>query len=339
MNEQARAQGQEMEVVTRDGEIVSGLPAGYEGADAVTSTLAAALTRAEIEQQIVTARSMPRSITRAVENIIGLATLDEESAEECIYALPRAGKAIKGPSIRLAEIIQACFVNCRSVTRVVHVDRFEKYVEAEGIFHDLETNSSSTSRVRRRISDKRGKLLSEDMIIVTGNAACAIAKRNAILAGVPKAIWRKAYAEVERVIAGDSKTLVDRRDRALAKFARFGVVPEQVFAALGVPGVDDVRVEHLPTLTGMFAALKSGESNVEEMFPKVSDIAGAKTIGDKLDALANGNGHAAEPEITEEQKKQVAAEDAAKAKPDPEQKKTRKASAPKAEEAAGAKPA
>lgn len=288
MNDQTR-KGQEIEVVTRDGEIVTGLPQGYEGTDEVTQTLAVALTRAEIEQQIVTARAMPRSITRSVENIVGLATLDEESAEECIYALPRAGKAIKGPSIRLAEIIQSCWGNCRSGTRVVHVDRFEKYVEAEGIFHDLETNSSSTSRVRRRISDKRGKLLTEDMIIVTGNAACAIAKRNAILAGVPKAVWRKAYNEVERVIAGDVQTLVARRDRALAKFARYGVVPEQVFAVLEVGGVDDVKVEHLPTLTGMFAALKSGESNVEEMFPKVeAKAAGAKTIADKLDAVANG---------------------------------------------------
>jgi hypothetical protein len=30
------------------------------------------------------------------------------------------------------------------------------------------------------------------MIIVTGNAASAIAKRNAILAGVPNAVWRRA---------------------------------------------------------------------------------------------------------------------------------------------------
>lgn len=332
MNDQTR-HGQEVDVVTQDGEIVTGhaLPDGYDMKSDVDQTLAVALTRVEIDQQIATARAMPRTITRVLDNILSLVTLDEETAEECIYALPRAGKAIRGPSIRLAEILHSQWGNCRVGTRVVHVDRFEKYVEAEGVWYDMETGSVTTARVRRRISDRKGKLLNEDMIIVTGNAACAIAKRNAILAGVPKPVWRKAFKMVEDIAAGTTQTLTARRDRAMAKFARFGIVPEQVFAALSVGGLDDITTEHLPTLTGMFAALKSGESNVEEMFPKVSDIAGAKTIGDKLDALANGG----EQVVTEEQKKQTTAEDAEKAKP----KQTKKSSSPKADEADGAKPA
>lgn len=328
MNDQTR-HGQDIDVVTQDGEIVTGhaLPDGYEMKSDVDQTLAVALTRVEIDQQIATARAMPRAITRVLDNILSLVTLDEETAEECIYALPRAGKAIRGPSIRLAEIVHSQWGNARVGTRVVHVDRFEKYVEAEGVWYDMESGSVTTARVRRRISDRKGKLLNEDMIIVTGNAACAIAKRNAILAGVPKPVWRKAFKMVEDIAAGTTQTLTARRDRAMAKFARFGIVPEQVFAALSVGGLDDITTEHLPTLTGMFAALKSGESNVEEMFPKVSDIAGGKTLGDKLDTLANGG----EPVVTEEQKKQAVAEDAEKAKP----KQTRKSPA-KAEEAAGA---
>jgi len=295
MNDQPdqKPTGKQIEVVTSEGEVVLGtalnaLPDGY---DQATETLAVSLMRAEVDQQIATARAIPRSITRAVQNIITLATLDEEAAEECIYALPRAGKEIRGPSVRLAEIVASQYGNCRVGTRVVHVDRFEKYIEAEGIFHDLETNYATTARVRRRISDKKGKLLSEDMIIVTGNAACAIAKRNAILGGTPRAIWMKGYREVERVIAGDAQTLASRRDKAIKSFALYGVTPEQVFQAIGVSGMDDIKTDHLPTLRGMFAALKSGESNVEEMFPKTEKIAaGKQTIADKLDAVANGGG-------------------------------------------------
>jgi hypothetical protein len=246
-----------------------------------------ALSRAEVDQQIATARALPRSIHHAVQNIMTLATIDTESAEECIYALPRAGKAITGPSIRLAEIISSQWGNCRVGARVVHVDRFEKYVEAEGVFHDLETNTATTARVRRRISDKHGKLLNEDMIVVTGNAACSIAKRNAILGGVPKAVWRKAYAAVEQVLAGDVKTLAERRDAAMKAFAAFGVAPEQIFEALGIGGLDDITLEHLATLTGMRSALKNNEADVEEMFPKKQvETAKPKTMGDKLDALA-----------------------------------------------------
>lgn len=284
--------GKAIEVVTEDGEIISGLPMGY---DAGNQSLAVSLARAEVDQQIATARAMPRSISRAVANILTLATLDEESAEECVYALPRGGKPIKGPSVRMAEIIASQWGNCRVGARVVHVDRFEKYVEAEGVFHDLETNAATTARIRRRISDKRGKLFNEDMIVVTGNAACAIAKRNAILGAVPKAVWRKAYTAVEGVLSGEQKTLAERRDIAISRFGAFGVTAEQIFAALGVEGLEDVTLEHLSTLTGMRSALKSGESTVEEMFPRQGGAVEGekKDLNSALDALA-GNGNGAE---------------------------------------------
>lgn len=241
------------------------LPEGYgEG----TASLAVSLARAEIDQQIATARALPRSLSRVMSNIQTLATLDEDTAEECVYALPRAGKDIKGPSIRFAEIIGTQWGNARVGARVVHVDRLEKYIEAEGIFHDLETNMATTARVRRRISDKHGKLLNEDMIVVTGNAACSIAKRNAILGGVPKAVWRKAYQSVEAVLVGDIKTLASRRDKAMKAFAAFGVTPEQVLMVLDLRAIEDITVEHIPMLLGMHSALKNGEATVEEMFPK-----------------------------------------------------------------------
>jgi hypothetical protein len=254
---------------------------------APNSSLAVSLARAEVDQQIATARALPRQLSRVVSNILTLATLDEQSAEECVYALPRGGKPIKGPSIRLAEIIASQWGNCRVGARVVHVDRFEKFVEAEGVFHDLETNTAVTARVRRRLSDSKGRLFNDDMIVVTGNAACAIAKRNAILGAVPKGVWRRAYDAVESVIAGDTKTLAERRDRALKSFAAFGVKPEQIAAVLEIGGMDDLTLDHLVTLTGMHSALKSGESTVEEMFPaKAVDGDAPKGTKAKLDQVA-----------------------------------------------------
>lgn len=229
-------------------------------------SLAVALSRAEIDQQITTARALPRSIEKAVKGILTLATLDRESAMECVYALPRGGKPIKGPSIRLAEIIASQWGNCRVGARVVHVDRIEKYIEAEGVFHDLESNTATTSRVRRRISDRQGRLLTDDMIIVTGNAAASIAKRNAVLGAVPKAVWRKAYSKVEGVIAGDVQTLSARRDEAVRAFAHFGVKPDQVYAAIGVNGLGDITIEHIIVLAGMLSALQNNEETVETMF-------------------------------------------------------------------------
>lgn len=230
-------------------------------------SLAISLSRAEIDQQIATARAYPRSIQNSVSNIMTLATLDAETAESCIYALPRGGKPIKGPSARFAEIVSSQWGNCRIASRVVHVDKTEKYIEAEGLFHDLETNMARRALVRRRISDKHGRVLNEDMITVTGNAAASIAARNAILAGVPRAVWGKAYQRCEQVLAGDVKTLAVTIEQTMKAFASFGVTPERVCASLELAGIGDIKIDHIPTLRGMFSALKNGEATVEEMFP------------------------------------------------------------------------
>ena len=261
----------------------------------VSQSLAVGLTRAEIDQQISTARAYPRSYKSVATRIMSLATLDEESAEECLYALPRGGKPIKGPSIRFAEILKQSFGNCRSAARVVHVDRIEMYVEAEGIFHDLETNSATSSRVRRRISDKRGRLFNDDMIIVTGNAACSIAQRNAILAGVPKPLWRKAYDAVQSAIAGDITTLSENRGKAIKAFALYGVTPELVFKALGVVGEEDITVDHITVLRGMFATLKNGEATVEEMFGSTVTKSAHEKVDNPLDDTPATGGETSDP--------------------------------------------
>jgi hypothetical protein len=239
----------------------------------------ATLARVEIDQQIATARAYPRSIDRAVKNIVALATLDEETAEECCYALVRKSKRrggnddeenkpIEGPSVRLAEIAAQQWGNCRIDARVVEINRKDKYVAAEGIFHDLETNVALKNTVRRRISTRSGSIFSDDMIIVTGNAACAIAKRNAILAGIPRGVYRPAYAKAREIIAGTAETLSVNRAKAIDAFKRFAVTPDQIFEALGVEGEGDIKPSHIATLRAMFSTLKNSESTVEEMFGK-----------------------------------------------------------------------
>jgi hypothetical protein len=245
--------------ITQDGEIVEQSP----GAD---MAMVVGLTRAEIDQQIATARQFPRSITRATENIMGLATLNEPTADSCMYAVPRAGKTIEGPSIRFAEIVQQNWGNNRVAARVVFVDKDEKYLEAEGVYHDLETNAATMARVRRRISGKDGKVFNDDMILMTGNAACSIARRNAILAGVPKPIWSAGYDEARKVVMGDIKTLSNRRAEALKYFQKFGVSAEHVFKLLEVRGEQDIDLEKMVTLKGMANALRTGEATPESIF-------------------------------------------------------------------------
>lgn len=260
------------------------MPATFEN----TSSLAVSLARGEIDQQITTARAYPRSITKAIDHIVTLATLDERSAAECVYAVPRDKQMITGPSVRLAEIVAGQWGNCRIGARVVHVDRFEKYLEAEGMFHDLETNMATVARVRRRISNSSGRIYSEDMIVITGNAACAIAKRNAILGAVPRGVWRKAYDAVEAVIKGDVKTLdVRRRNAIKTLIAEYKITEKQIFDALDVSGEADIGLDQVATLSGLRAGLKNGETTVDDVFPKHEAVQSAsKGLTGMLDAIA-----------------------------------------------------
>lgn len=238
---------------------------GAEGDSAVAVRLA----RVEIDTHIATARAYPRSMARAMKEVFDLVNLDQESASECIYALPRGGKPIKGPSVRFAEIVASAWGNCHVGSRVVAVDLQDKVVIAEGVFWDLQSGLKRVAQVRRRITDRGGKLFNEDMIVVTGNAACSIAMREAVLKGVPKAIWRRAYEQAERVTNGDVKTLVERRDEAVKAFAAYGVTPELIFEALEVGGPEDIGLDEIGTLRSMLRSIRSEEATVESYFPNL----------------------------------------------------------------------
>lgn len=223
-----------------------------------------AITRADIDQQIATAHAYPRSIRKFINEATDMATLNEEIAAGCIYALPRDGKTIEGPSARLAEIAASAWGNCRAGARVISEDA--EFVTAQGMFHDLEKNVAIMYEVKRRITDRNGRRFKADMIAVTANAACSIALRNAVFKGIPKAFWNEIYNSTRKVVVGDSKTLANRRADAMAYLQKFGATEAQVLAKLGRTAVQEITGDDLVVLRGLVTALKEGDTTVEDAF-------------------------------------------------------------------------
>lgn len=228
--------------------------------------LAVDLDRAAIDMQIATAHKYPRTITKVIEMIGTMALYSPDAAENCIYSLPRDGKAIIGPSIGFANVVASSWGNCIDGSRWVATDRREKVVIAEGVFHDLQTNRKVIIAETRRISNKKGGLYNDDMIVTTAKAAGAIARRNAILQIVPRAVWHPIYMEALGVVRGTVETFAENKDKAFKAMTQFGVKPEQILMALGLRGAADLTFEHIPTIRGMYSALRDGSMTVEEMF-------------------------------------------------------------------------
>lgn len=228
------------------------------------------LTRSEIDVQIATAHRFPRSISKFLTEAEEMATIDEETAESCIYNLPRADDLIPGPSIRLAEIVGSAWQNLRYGSRIIGEDG--DFIVAQGICHDLEKNIAATVDVRRRIVNKHGRRYSVDMIGVTGMAAASIAIRNAILRVVPRAYINKIYKKARFVAVGDATTLSERRQKAVSYFTQtLGVKLERFLAKLEREGIEDITLEDLEKLTGLKTAIKEKDVSVDETFPPLEE--------------------------------------------------------------------
>lgn len=247
-----------------------------EGGDGKMITLdgsvaLAALNRSEIDMQISTAKQYPRSLTNVHRQAMELATLDEETAATMFYVLPRGGKKLEGPSVRLAEVIGSCWGNLRYASRVVAIDPPKRkgepqFVTAQGMCHDLEKNVAIAWETKRRITNKDGIRFNDDMIQVTGNAAAAIALREAIFKVVPRALIKPIYEAAKQTAIGKAESMEAKRQKALGHFSKMGVDEARVLAVLGVKGVDDIGIDELVILRGLATAIKDGETTVDDAF-------------------------------------------------------------------------
>lgn len=230
----------------------------------------AAINRSEVDMQIATAKQYPRDIQAALNRIQTLATLDEETAGDCFYTLRRGngGQVIEGLSVRFAEIIAGAWGNLRAQARIIGNDG--RTITAQGVCHDLETNFAVSVEVKRRITDKNGKTYNEDMQVMTGNAACAIAFRNAVLKVVPKSVTKRIIEQVKQVAIGKAMDLETSRARMLSYYGKLGVNQAALFSYLGVKRVGDIDAQMIFELRGLANALKEGTTTIAETFSSAS---------------------------------------------------------------------
>jgi hypothetical protein len=236
-----------------------------------TTDLAYSQDKATIDVQVSTAKMYPRNIKRSTDNAIAIATMDSETAATCTYSVPRGGKAITGPSVHLAKIIAQVWGNMRIEARVISTDATN--VTCQAIAFDLESNVAIKTEVKRSILTRNGRM-SEDMIVVTGNAGNSIALRNAIFAVIPKAVTDRVYKEAMRTITGDvsdtAKLLKKRKQVLDGLMNAYKVTEEEILSAIGKASAEHIGSDELVVLIGIGTAIKDGDTTVDEAFRKKS---------------------------------------------------------------------
>lgn len=256
------------------------------------------IERAEIDTQIATAHKYPRSLEVFKRRALEMVSIDEETAASCIYKRPvgkdsetGTQKVVEGESIRLAEIVAACYGNCRSGAQIIEMT--PRYVKARGFAHDLEINNANSSEVVESTVDKYGKPYSERQRAVVAKVALAKAQRDAIFKIIPKALCRPIREQARKVAIGNAETLNVRRQKALDWVKSLVVNGKpldmaRVFGILGVKGASDIGLDQLETLTGLRTAVRDEGMSIDEAFPQIQNQVQEDDFGkSKTESLAN----------------------------------------------------
>jgi len=241
------------------------------------SEIVEAQQRAEFDVQITTAKAFPRDLTRVKNDCIALVTMDKETAESCRYVLPRGGKNISGGSVHLARILIQQYGNVRVDSKIKAIT--ENEIISEGVAFDLQSNYAVKVEVRKSIlqneyvkGKKTGKKvrMNEDMITVTGNAANAIAFRQAVFAVVPKSIVDACYNAAVQLLTGDLSSeakLIGARKKALEHFKdNFNASEDDVLKILGLNSINQIKAEQIADLRGIIQSLRDGDISADNLF-------------------------------------------------------------------------
>lgn len=243
-----------------------------------TATVAAETAKAaeEIQAALVIAKRFPRDENAAYNKII-TACKRKRLAQGAMYAYPRGGQMVTGPSIRLAEVLAQAWGNVDFGIKELSQENGESEVLA--YCWDLETNTRQTKlfKVPHKRFTKRGVQTltdSRDIYELIANQG-ARRLRACILGVIPSDIVDEAVDQCDKTVQGaTSEPIADRIKKMVVAFGEIGVTKEMIEKRLGHK--IDVTIDlELAGLIKIFNSIKDGMTDRATWFefekPKTSD--------------------------------------------------------------------
>lgn len=243
---------------------MSAAPGINAGAVAIESERAIA----EAQGQLILAKRFPRDLNAAYAELMESCKMPA-MANVAFYALPRGGKTISGPSVRLAEEIARVFGNFEYGHR--ELSRSNGKSEVEVYAWDKQTNNRSIRQitVMHTLDTREGQKPLRDQKDIDDKIANVASKqvRGRILAMMPKWMLEAAMEECRKTLAGTNEAPISERVRKMTQaFAKFGINTNHIERKLGHK-LDNVTDDELVDLLAIYNAIRDGGEKASEFFP------------------------------------------------------------------------
>lgn len=231
----------------------------------------------EIKGKMFLARQFPRDPEWSLQSALKECQR-KELAEAAQYEFPKGDSVVKGPSIRLVEVLARHWGNITS--GVDELDSKDGETTIKSYAWDLETNvsDSKTFTVKHERTTKKGtyKLKDErDIYEMVANKG-ARRKRACLLSVLPGWYVDAAVTACEETLKKsltDGKSMEEVISSIVSAFSEFDISPDQIEDKLGKP-VESLSKNDVVKLRHLYSAIKDG-------FVKPGDAFGLSSAPDR----------------------------------------------------------
>ena len=237
---------------------------------------------AEVQAAYIIAKKFPRNMSESYANIIE-SCKRPFLAEHAMYAYPRGGTLVKGPSIRLAEVLAQQWGNVDCGVREISQGNGVSVAEAYAI--DLQTNTRVTKvfHVPHKRDTKKGSTRltdARDIYEIVANQG-ARRLRACILGIIPGDVVEAAVERCALTLASSDIPISEQVKKMIIAFDEIGVKVDHLEKRLG-HNLDATIGQEIVTLKAIYKSIKDGMAKREDFF----DIMSEATVNAKSDLKA-----------------------------------------------------
>lgn len=220
----------------------------------------------EVQAAFVIAKKFPRNQNEAYANIMQACSRGS-LAEQAMYAYPRGGSMVTGPSIRLAEVLSQNWGNLDCGIR--EISQADGVSVAEAYAIDLQTNTRITKvfHVPHVRETKRGKVKLTDprdiyeMVANQGSRRL----RACILGIIPRDVIEDAVERCKKTLESSDAPISEQIKKLVLAFDEIGVKVEHLEKRLG-HNLDATIAQEIVSLRAIYKSIKDGMSSREDFF-------------------------------------------------------------------------